>query len=57
MKIKLVIVDVSDQAFRSKPVEYFFDGTHMDSWLYSPEESAKRIYTDFSESAEQPLYF
>ena len=47
MKIKLVIVDVSDQCRRSKVPEYFFEGQHISRWDYSPEECEKKIFTDF----------
>ena len=47
MKIKLVIVDTSDEALFSLPEEYFFEGSHMDEWRYSPEGCKKTVITQF----------
>lgn len=47
MKIKLIIVDSFDEKPHHTPPEYFFDGEHMNSFLYSPPECAKRIETVF----------
>ena len=47
MKIKLVIVDVSDSDVNLKDEEYFFNGEHMDEWRYSPEDCKKEICTYF----------
>lgn len=49
MKIKLVIVEAFNDTAVPSPLTYYYDGTHMDYWQYSPEESPKQIYTDFSE--------
>ncbi len=47
MKIKLVIIDVSDEVCQKKTNEYFFDEEHMDGWRYSPDGCLKEIYTVF----------
>ncbi len=47
MKIKLVIVDSSDQNTPHKNPEYFFTGDHISRWDYSPPECNKKIFTDF----------
>ena len=47
MKIKLVIVDVSDRFADNDSLHYMFDQNHMDIWRYSPEGCVKEIYTDF----------
>ncbi len=49
MKIKLVIVDASGSGEDYSPIEYFFDGTHLDRWDYSPKNCTKEISTVFSE--------
>lgn len=49
MKIKLVIVDVSDEQYERREPEYCFDGGHIDGWWYSPENCIKEIYTVFGE--------
>lgn len=48
MKIKLIIIETFDSApVRPTPPEYFFNGSHMDEFLYSPELSEKLICTKF----------
>jgi len=47
MKIKLVIIDVTEEMCPKKTNEYFFDGDHMDGWRYSPDGCLKEIYTVF----------
>ena len=47
MKIKLVIVECFDYDYTPEPPEYAFTGTHMDAFIYSPEESDKYIATQF----------
>ncbi len=50
MKVKLIIIDSfkSDYTLNKK---YFFEGQHMDRFIYSPEASYKRIVTDFVENS------
>ena len=48
MKVKLIIIETFDsEPRRPRPPEYFFDGGHMDEFLYSPPESEKVIKTVF----------
>lgn len=47
MKVKLVIVECFDYAYKPEPPVYFFDGDHMDKFIYSPPESEKHIETVF----------
>ncbi len=50
MKIKLILIDSSDDVPAPEPLEYFIDTekvTHIDSWLYSPKESGRIIETVF----------
>ena len=47
MKIKLVIVDVSDEKPSVRPVSYFFTGSHISVFRYAPEECPKRTDTYF----------
>ncbi len=48
MKIKLIIIETFDgEARRPAPPEYFFQGDHMDEFVYSPPMSDKRIATRF----------
>lgn len=50
MKIKLVIIDsFSDNHILEKP-KYFFEGKHIDEFVYSPSMSKKIIKTDFSQA-------
>lgn len=48
MKIKLAIVDVFDESCPPAPLHYFFSGTHMDEWVYTPPQAKRRIATVFS---------
>ena len=50
MKIKLIIIDVSDTTARKTPLKYFVDVDttyHIDSWKYSPNGAKKLIETKF----------
>jgi hypothetical protein len=49
MKIKLVIVDAfpSPTAYEKK-FDYKVSETHIDLWVYSPEQSPKTIASEFS---------
>lgn len=48
MKIKLIIIDTFDYAYRPAAPSYFFQGDRMERFVYSPECSDKQIITDFS---------
>ena len=47
MKVKLVIVECFDYDYKPEPPAYFFTGSHMDSFIYSPPECDKHIETRF----------
>ena len=50
MKIKLVLIDVSDGPHIRQPINYFVDCervTHMDRWRYSPKCAQKIVETVF----------
>lgn len=48
MKVKLIIIETFDTApGRPRPPEYFFEGEHMDEFLYSPPECGKVVRTAF----------
>ncbi len=49
MKIKLIIVDNFNTEKNKKPLpyKYFYDSSHIDSWIYSTESCPKNIRTDF----------
>ncbi len=48
MKIKLAIVDVFDESCQPPALHYFFNGSHMDEWIYTPPQAKRRIATVFS---------
>lgn len=48
MKIKLVIIDIFESCESTPGVKYFYNESHMDKFLYSPENSIKVIETNFS---------
>ena len=47
MKVKLVIVDTFEKGYSSPDFKYYIDSGHIDSWVYSAEESDKIIKTVF----------
>lgn len=48
MKVKLIMIETFDSEPRKpQPPEYFFEGTHMDEFVYSPPESDKIIRSVF----------
>lgn len=49
MKIKLVVVESFNETAKPTQLTYYTDCCHMDFWQYSPAESPKQIYTDFTE--------
>ncbi len=52
MKIKLVIIDVGNGAEAPRGFDYrLADKTHIDRWVYSPEESKKTVETVFDGEA------
>ena len=48
MKIKLIIVNTSDETFHSNEPHYFINSGHIDKWIYSTENCSKRIETVFN---------
>lgn len=48
MKVKLIIIDAFDAEYSPKKPRYFFDGAHMDRFIYSPADAQKRIETLFT---------
>lgn len=48
MKVKLIIVDAFDAQQETEPFRYFYFGTHMDRWVYSPAEARKQVISEFS---------
>ena len=47
MKIKLIIIDTFEQKYKPSLPNYFFQGSHMDKVVYSPECCEKKIETVF----------
>ncbi len=47
MKVKLIIIDTFDAAYAPSATKYFFSGSHIDRWRYSPEGSGKIIESVF----------
>ncbi len=58
MKVKLIIIDAFDQGeAKPRPPKLFFDGEHINKWVYSPEGCGKYIFTDFTiENGEDKIY-
>lgn len=48
MKVKLIIVETFDYKYSPQKPKYFFEGEHMDEFLYSPEDCEKRIVSVFN---------
>ncbi len=48
MKIKLIIIDSFDANYEPPQIEYYFDGSHIDNWKYSPDSCTKQIETVFT---------
>jgi len=48
MKMKLVIVENCPGTAAPQAPEYFFSGSHIDSWIYTPPCCNKIIRTDFA---------
>lgn len=47
MKIKLIIVETFDYKYSPQKPKYYFDGNHMDEFLYSPVNCEKQIVSTF----------
>lgn len=51
MKVKLILVDSFDENYQTEnSIKYFRLGGHIDKWVYSPENSNKKIISDFTNS-------
>lgn len=48
MKVKLIIIDTFDYDYTVLKPKYFFEGEHMDSFVYSPPDCEKQICTVFN---------
>ena len=48
MKIKLIIIDAFDYKIRPEKPKYYFNGDHLDSFLYSPTDCKRCIETVFT---------
>ena len=48
MKIKLIIIDTFDSSYQPSPPDYFFHGSHMDRFVYSPACAFRPMETVFS---------
>lgn len=47
MKLKLIIVDGFRADYPTPEIRYFFEGRHMDSFVYSPESCSRKIESRF----------
>lgn len=47
LKVKLILVDVCEQITKPEPLKYFYQGDHIDRWVYTPDGSGKYIETVF----------
>ena len=52
MKIKLIIIDTFEYDYKPTLPNYFFDGDHMENFVYSPKASDRVIETVFREPKE-----
>lgn len=48
MKIKLIIIDTFDYKYNPQKPEYYCNDSHIDRFLYSPENSTKKVETVFN---------
>ena len=47
MKVKLIIVDTFDYKYSPAPPKYFFEGNHIEEFVYSPQDSERYVATSF----------
>ncbi|MDE7122631.1 MAG: S1 RNA-binding domain-containing protein [Oscillospiraceae bacterium] len=47
LKVKLILVDVCEGSVTPEPLRYFYEGNHIDHWIYTPENAGKYIDTVF----------
>lgn len=50
LKVKLILVDVCEGSVAPEPLRYFYEGEHIDHWVYTPENAGKYIDTVFDGS-------
>lgn len=50
MKIKLAVVEAFPGEAEPEELKYYINSSHIDFWQYSPQGSAKDIFTDFNEN-------
>ena len=54
MKVKLILVDSFQAAYPKQPPHYYFQGSHMDRFVYSPACANRQIVTDFTVPFDPP---
>ncbi len=47
LKVKLILVDICEEQSKPDPIRYFYEGSHIDRWVYTPSGSNKYIETVF----------
>lgn len=47
MKIKLIIIDTFEYTYNPVQPKYYFEGDHINEFIYSPKECDKEIKTEF----------
>lgn len=50
LKVKLILVDVCEGLVTPEPLRYFYQGDHIDHWVYTPTGAGKYIDTVFDGS-------
>lgn len=50
MKIKLIIIDTFEYDYAPAQPDYFFTGSHLDRFRYSPEDSGRCVETVFGDA-------
>lgn len=47
LKVKLILVDICEEKTAPGDIRYFYQGDHIDRWVYTPEGAGKYIETVF----------
>ena len=47
LKVKLILVDICGNEAPPEKLRYFYQGDHIDRWIYTPESAGKHIETVF----------
>ena len=55
MKVKLIIIDTFDYEYRPSMPDYFYEGNHIDRFIYSPQSSSKHNEEIFESNGMQTL--